>query len=478
MMQTRDTNRRYLLALIACWIISRLIYLLYFGLRIDIGPLSSYLQYIDPALLRTSLLQSTFYLREQPPGFNLFLGIVLKIFGDHAVSAFQACYLGCGIGLAVVLFLLLRRLGALPPIAFFVAALFCLSPITILYENWLFYTYPLTFLLSLSALFLLRYRESARTLDAAVFFWILAAIVMSRGIFHAVWLLATFGMLWWLGPPNRGQIAAAFALPFVLVCSWNIKNYFVFGPMLSGEVYQSTNFGMMVFERLPAGAQQKLLSEGKLSELSRLSPYEWNISHFRRFNPKLESTGIPLLDQEVKSTGATNWHSLAVAELSRSYYREAKIAAKQYPKAYFRAVASNFFRYFLPADESWPFPNENSQKISKLLDCWHFLFAGQFPFTGRIPWFNLLAFPASFLFGCYALFRKRGSEVVPFILFNIVYLFAVTTLFSVSDHNRYRYKISPFYAVLFGLLVSECIRSVRALRARDRFGRPASVARR
>ena len=185
MMQTRDTNRRYLLALIACWIISRLIYLLYFGLRIDIGPLSSYLQYIDPALLRTSLLQSTFYLREQPPGFNLFLGIVLKIFGDHAVSAFQACYLGCGIGLAVVLFLLLRRLGALPPIAFFVAALFCLSPITILYENWLFYTYPLTFLLSLSALFLLRYRESARTLDAAVFFWILAAIVMSRGIFHA-----------------------------------------------------------------------------------------------------------------------------------------------------------------------------------------------------------------------------------------------------------------------------------------------------
>ena len=37
------------------------------------------MQYLDPLLLKSDLLKSLFYLHSQPPIFNLFLGIVLKL---------------------------------------------------------------------------------------------------------------------------------------------------------------------------------------------------------------------------------------------------------------------------------------------------------------------------------------------------------------------------------------------------------------
>jgi len=72
-MKTGASRTNYLAALIVCWIISRCVYFFYFRVSFDSRPLTWYLQYIDPALLKTALLQSTFYLRDQPPGFNLFL---------------------------------------------------------------------------------------------------------------------------------------------------------------------------------------------------------------------------------------------------------------------------------------------------------------------------------------------------------------------------------------------------------------------
>src|SRR5690349_18208297 len=106
-----SVRSRYLWLLVVCWGVCRCIYFFYFGVSLDIEPLKFYRQYIDPVLLKTALLQSTFYLRDQPPGFNLFLGVVLKCFGDDAQWAFQVVYLCLGLGLAIVLFSCLVRMS-------------------------------------------------------------------------------------------------------------------------------------------------------------------------------------------------------------------------------------------------------------------------------------------------------------------------------------------------------------------------------
>src|SRR5262245_42164572 len=199
---------RYLLALVACWIASRWVYFSYFGIRFDASPLNYFLQFIDPSLLKTALLQSVFYLRDQPPGFNLFLGFVLKGF-EHPDAAFRLIYQIIGLGSAIILFCCLVRIAVHPGLAFIISCFFSLSPITVMYENTLFYTYPLTFLLSVAALLLHRYLTNGRTADAAVFFLTLALIVLTRGIFHVGWFLIILLALLLAPVANRRQISVA-----------------------------------------------------------------------------------------------------------------------------------------------------------------------------------------------------------------------------------------------------------------------------
>jgi len=501
-MKIRDPRRSYLVALIVCWVVSRWVYFSCLGVRLDGSPLGSYLQFIDPVLLKTALWQSTFYLNNHPPLFNLFLGVMLQSFGSHADWAFQVVYYGFGLGLAVLLYLLLLRLGIFPALAFLTTALFCVSPITLLYENWLFYTYPLTFLLVLSSLFLHRYVVSRRAADAVIFFSTLAVIILTRGIFHLAWLALVLLALWLVFPQNRRQLVLAAALPCLLVVALYCKNYLVFGTMVAGEAYQKTNFGMMVFDKVSGLARRQLIAEGKVTELADSIPYNWRgEQQYRELLPSIKRWGIPVLDQEVKSTGFQNWHSQLITELARVYYRDAKVAARQYPAAYPRAVVDNLKFYFVPADQTWPFfggeepltTDPNAMKMRGLLRAWNYLFAGKLPFAGfagKVPWLNLIAFPLCFLFGCrwvglWALRRRGISErsetataaVVFFMLYNIAYVAAVTILFSDADHSRYRFKVSPFYAALFSLFVASLVHSIvkRRLASRRSEGAPAGL---
>src|SRR5262245_61176470 len=91
------------LALAAAFVVVELLYR-HAGVRFDVTPLDEYLQYLDPVLLRTRLLESVYYLHMQPPLFNLFLGLVLKASAAHFAGAFQLIYLGLGLGLSLTLF--------------------------------------------------------------------------------------------------------------------------------------------------------------------------------------------------------------------------------------------------------------------------------------------------------------------------------------------------------------------------------------
>src|SRR5438270_597750 len=80
------------LLLVAAWGASRAV-VYGFGVRFDKRELASSVQNIDPELLRHSLAESLWWLHGQPPGYNLFLGLVLKASGSHWALAFQAVHL-------------------------------------------------------------------------------------------------------------------------------------------------------------------------------------------------------------------------------------------------------------------------------------------------------------------------------------------------------------------------------------------------
>ena len=135
-----------LAVIVAGFVVSRMGYYLA-GVRFDADPLGRFWQFIDPELLRDRLFESLLYLHAQPPLFNLYLGVVIKLFPEHASVAFAASYLALGVTLAVTLYLLMAWMGVERLLAAALTLLFVVGPATVLYENWLFYTYPVTVLL-------------------------------------------------------------------------------------------------------------------------------------------------------------------------------------------------------------------------------------------------------------------------------------------------------------------------------------------
>src|SRR5579862_1145849 len=74
------TKDRVLYGLLAAvFVVSRLAYYLA-GVRFDARPVLHYFQFVDPELLKHRLIESMYYFHVQPPGWNLYAGIVLKLF--------------------------------------------------------------------------------------------------------------------------------------------------------------------------------------------------------------------------------------------------------------------------------------------------------------------------------------------------------------------------------------------------------------
>ena len=164
-------TRRLLLFLTGLFLLSRTAYFAV-GVRFDDKPLGISWQYLDPELLKSSLLESCFYLHSQPPIFNLFLGIILKIFPGNEKTAFGLIYMLLGLILYLSLFRLSIKLGVSRRVAFILCAVFMISPSSILYENWLFYTLPTCVLLVLSLLFLSKYTDGKNSSHLFLFFQI------------------------------------------------------------------------------------------------------------------------------------------------------------------------------------------------------------------------------------------------------------------------------------------------------------------
>ncbi len=68
-------------------------------------------QALDTDLLRNDLLTSLFYLHTQPPLFNLFAGMIIKVFSDYAAQSVCLVFLGRGVIQITTLLLLFRSLA-------------------------------------------------------------------------------------------------------------------------------------------------------------------------------------------------------------------------------------------------------------------------------------------------------------------------------------------------------------------------------
>jgi len=483
--QTRSPGRSELLAaavLTVVFLASRAVFWT-LGVRFDASTLTSYLQYLDPVLLRADLLRSVYYLHNQPPLFNLFLGVVLKLFPESYAVAFGATYTFLGWVLALSLYALMRRLSIPRWLALTAAVAFTISPPCILYESWLFYTYPVTVALCAGGYFLHRFARDLRWRDGLVFFLLLAALVLTRSVFQLLWLLFWVGLLAWQRPGGCRRALLCSLLPLLLVLSVYAKNLYLFGRFTT-STWLGPSLWKISTAIVPEEERKALVAEHRISPAALLNPFLFPATRYESLVPPVEPTGVPALDEVRRSTGAVNPNNRAFLAISNLYLRDALYIIRTHPSAYLKGVHWAYIAFFEPTSAYWLlWPN--LVHIVPWDEFWHRFVYGctnpilpslsDPPTAGDMGILVVLAYALAILYGGYDLLRaiRQRRTATPrfltlaYVWLNLLYVMVICNAVEVGENNRFRFLTEPLAVVLLATFVNECLRRLGPGRGND-----------
>ena len=451
------------------FIFSRILYYI-IGIRFDITPLYWFYQFIDPQLLKIELLRSILYHHAQPPVFNLFLGLILKISNNHELLIFTIVYQIIGFCLVSSLYVLMRKLNISLFIALLIAVFFMVSPPVIFLENWLFYTYPVAFLVLISSLFLYFYFEKQSSKYLFLFFSTIGLVVLTRSLFHPLWFIIILIATIIYDHTNAKRIILCALFPLFVIGAFHIKNYILFR-----QTSLSSWFGMNLAKMTMTIPLEKIeyhKKTGHISGISAILPFQ-EPETYKDFANFDTLTCIPVLDQKYKSSGFLNFNHIGYLSVSKQYLADTRYLLKKYPKYYGLSVCKAVYAYLRPCSDTMIIRNYNRQVIRNWANIYEQYFTGdilariwQTQFTNRYGekrtiHLNFLYFfiPALCIWGLITItkgknlfkYRKPQLMTIVYALFNIVYVTVIGNLFEVSENMRFRFLIVPLLYVFLAL---------------------------
>ena len=469
MFSLRTKEERYGLALVLCFIVSRIIFSLQGGTFLA-TPLSFAKQFLDPELLHHDLLRSLFYLHAQPPLFNLFLGLVLKSSPLPALS-FELLFKTAGLLIPLLFFGILTTLGINPLIAFIATLIFMFNPTLILYENLLYYTYIEAFCILLALFFLLQWLTHSR-LSFLMLFWIsLLCLGMIRSLFHPVFFLITaLTLALYLAGKARQQRLARHVLlaslivliPLSLVC---VKNRYLYG------FWGTSSWdGMSLWIKANGYAPETLegfYEKGIISQNAIRADLE-------TFKPISDYFGAEELKDmpchhaadcnEMKSSGKPNYNHSGYVSLSKALWQDALSLIAYNPQlfAHYTFVSYSLMLWHASDSVTALFMN-NMQILEPLEDVYRFLHGGFLGVESKrsthyLWWVRTFMISALFLFfygsTLYAAVRKGNPASYPIVTLCIfcvlihTYTLLVSSLIEFGENNRFRFPVDPAFLVL------------------------------
>ena len=446
------------------------------GIRFDDSTIVNFMQILDSRWLQERLAETLFYTHSQPPLLNLLIGVVLKLSARHATALFALIFLALGLLLIISLHQLMLELRVPPALALITSVLFCVSPATIIYENWLFYTYPVTSLLTAAFWLFSRFSRRGAWLDGLLCSGLLAAVALFRAPYHLAWVIGLIALAWMFSPRATAWAKILMLLPCLLVFGWCLKNLLVFGSF-SASSWFGMNWYTPIAKYFPATSRDVLVAEGRL----RVTALPWlPLTAYGEYTARPEFEGIPSLTATQKTSGVPNFNHYAYIEISQRFMHDDLIILRECPICYSRAVAEAIQVYLRSATDDiilyyslnnmtvtapirWVFDNVLYGRALSLVisgandwggDAYPVLLVG-------IP--TVLAASGLILLG---LLWRQDDLAGPLLGVWLTSMFISAAYCSADllENNRYRYEVDP---LLFSLAVFV------AWQAYQRFRRPS-----
>jgi hypothetical protein len=443
------------------FILSRTLYYMS-GLRFDADTITRTWHFIDIYLLKNDLWRNIFYLHTQPPLMNLLTGIGLQLFPESYASVFQAFFLLGGFFLTLAIYFLGLRFGFPKYLAAILAGWFAVSPPTLVFENYYFYTYPTTILLTLSAVFFVRFLEKKRAVDGLLFSLTLALNALTWSLFHLVWMLGCFAIATFLLKDHRRK--ALWLLPaFLLVFAWYAKNGILYDSFTASS-WAGLNVFKTVTLRIPGEARKGWVEEGLVSELALVPPYRSPDVYLEYF-PDTPKTGIPVLDETSMSGGYRNQHHLSYVYAGERYLKDSVRMILLAPRYYLGIIPYSVYIYLHSASDYKPIYHIR-EPIYDWDTIWNRIFYGQLQkdetlverastfSPDHLGWVLALSFVFVILAAPHYLWHQRDRlytlkyGLTLFMFWNILFVSAAGILLDLGENNRTRFSLDPFLLLL------------------------------
>jgi hypothetical protein len=328
------------------------------GVRFYDQELDRYMPFLDPALLQTDLLQSVWYLHFKPPLMNLGTGLVLQGTGEFSTLAFAGLFVALGVLLAVSLADLLCQLGISHRIVLVLAVGYAVSPAVLLFENFFYHTYPAAALVTATAACFGRALASARRRWWVACFGLGMLLCYTRSLYHLVWLLGLIGLALGLRRGQRRSILQAAGLPTSAVVALYAKNLVIFG-VFGTSSWLGLSLGKGTVHELPAETRSAWIEQGRLTPVAQVDPFAGPgtyIPHVDAPSP----TGIPVLDQRRKESGAPNYNHRVYPRAARAQLQNALTTIRHRPLRFVHTVFRNGLHWLSPTTTWHPHGPEGS----------------------------------------------------------------------------------------------------------------------
>lgn len=346
------------------------------GVRFGPSTFCGFYQCLDLELLRTNLWSALLNLHSQPPGYNLMLGLAAKACPESTLLCLQWIYLALGFSLYASVYGFLRLSNFSRLAAMLAALAFINSPSSILYENWLFYTYPVAVLLVLAAVMLRRFLTAPHTATAAAFLLLCAGACLTRSAFHLVFILACVPFALIPRSASRRRIAVWAVCAVLLVTSLYVKNLSRFGFFGSSSWSGMNLFRIAAYsanarsvkdcvqpKRIPSigsvvnlaarspgsNTLNRLVQEGRLSRVAAIMPFSKITAYPEAFRTQLwHRVNAPELTEPYRKWGQNMNHE-AYVSVSREYQTASTYIIRHHPRQYAAAVFDSWLLYGMPS---------------------------------------------------------------------------------------------------------------------------------
>ena len=461
-----------LLILLAFFVISRGIVFLV-GIEFDASFLEWGYQLADLNLLHVRPFETLFNFHIQPPLFSAVIGLVTYVVPAAYTGIFHLFFLCTGFLLCFCMHSVLAVLGVRPSIRTLSCIVFMLAPSTILYEHWLFYTYPTALLLMLMLFVLPRYLRGLDWRYGTVFFSILALISLVRTLFHPVWMITVIYLVI-LACGDKRKVLLHASGPFCVVMLLFLKNFIVFGFFGASSLFGMSLSRIALNEVSPQRLEELVHSQG-FDPIATTDVYRsldaYGVS--KEVPPPYKD--IPVLTQE-HSNRIHNFNHYAYLDISRRHRRNALRFIQMYPEEYLFNVVQAACIYLFPSSH-YGFLRENREKLYLYehyfdrMILWSAALPGnQEGRTGEAVTPSLLAILSLPL--ALGLFLRRREEggtpacrirscVLTVMAATYLYVFLVSSMLEISENMRFRYLTVPYLFLMVGLTLERFSAAIR-----------------